>query len=299
MGSNIEFGIVERLFKSKFGTRIRQWLIIEDKIVAKRWKSIFVASLERQIVKQTVNLVLVEAAVLKAAAALRAKLLNRFEWLVKFDERTFAEIWLTVQNRGLHVDAVVRGLAIERFIPSMAEMEVLFQDLRKLLKATEKDWGPPMLLSGLRTPNRNQIADWVVCSIHKDGRIWIMALVESKSISNMGELIEKDGRGAGQFMWDYLRAKGEGLVIDVVDAQGNITPRTFAAKEVLLEPLIAGATKSPKYPTRLIGVVPEKFSTRTLLKAQQKRLEFEWWLWPVSQGEMLKFIEAIEKSFNR
>lgn len=298
MGGITDFRIAERLFKSKLGIRIRQLLILDKKIVAKRWKSLFVAALDRQMVLAA-NVVLMTAELAKSARALHAKLLNRFDWLAKFDERAFAEVYATVVTRGRHVDVVVRGLCVERFIPDMDEMTTLFRDLGKLIKAADKDWGAPVLLSGLHTLNRRQIADWAVCSIHKDGRIWVMALIESKSISNMEELIENEGRGTGQFMWNYLRAKGEGLVIDVVDAQGNVMPRTFAAAKVLLEPITNGASKTPKYPTRFIGVIPEKFSARSRLNAKSVGLFIHEWKWPVSQGEMLKLIQAIENDLVR
>jgi hypothetical protein len=295
VGREIKF--LERMFKSKLGSRVRQFLILDKKIVAKRWKSIANAALERQVVRAP-DVLLVAAEIARASAFLRKKLLDRFVWLNKFSDQSFAEVCATVLTRGRRSEFAIRGLLVERFIPDMAEMESLFLDLKKAVKLAEKDWGAPTLLSGLRTKNGRQIADWVVCSVHKDGRIWVMALVESKSISNMEELIEKEGRGAGQFMWDYLRAKGEGLVIDVVDAQGNVAPRVFDAAKVVLEPIVSGATKMPKYPTRLIGVIPAKFTARQRLNIASAGLKIEEWKWPVSQSEVLKLIAAIKENFS-
>lgn len=296
MGLTRDIRILERAFKSKLGIRIRQYLILDKKIVAKRWKSIAVAALDRQVVKSA-DVLLVAAAIARESAALRAKLLNRFAWLSKFSDQSFAEIYSRLLNRRGEKLFSIRGELVEKFIPDMAEMKALLTDLEKAAKLAGKDWGPPKLMSGLRTTNGRQIADWVVCSVHPDGRIWVMALIESKSISNMEELIEKEGRGAGQFMWDYLRAKGEGLIIDVVDAQGNVRPRTFEAAKVMLEPVASGATKAPKYPTRMIGVIPEKFSARQRLNAASAGLRIEEWTWPVSRAEMLKLIAAIEDNF--
>lgn len=296
MAAGREIKILEREFKSKLGSRVRQFLILDKKIVAKRWKSLAIAALERQVVLAA-HVLVVAAEIARASAFLRKKLLDRFVWLDKFSDQSFAEVCATVINRGRQSEFAVRGLLVERFIPDMAEMEALLLDLKKAVKLAEKDWGAPTLKSGLRTKNGRQIADWVVCSVHKDGRIWVMALVESKSISNMEELIEKEGRGAGQFMWDYLRAKGEGLVIDVVDAQGNVTPQVFDASKVVLEPMVSGAAKTPKYPTRFIGVIPEKFTARQRLNAASAGLKIEEWKWPVSRSEMLKLMAAIEKNF--
>lgn len=290
--------IIERVFKTKLGIRIRQLLILEKKTIARRWKSLALAALDRLAVDVS-KVALAAGMVAAEAAKLQVKLKDRFAWLSKFSEQAFAEVYATVLNRGRHVDVVVRGLAVERFIPDMAQMDALTGDLAKLLKASGKDWGPPKLLSGLRSGDSRQIADWVVCSIHKDGRIWVMALVESKSISNMEHLIEQKGRGVGQFLWDYLRAKDKGLIIDVVDAHGNVTPRSFEAGKVLLEPVMSGATKTPKYPTRFIGVIPEKFSERALLNKKSAGLIIDEWLWPISQSELLKLIGKIEESFTR
>ena len=278
--------------------RVRQFLTLDRKIVSRRTKSMVKAYLGGLEVRAA-KVLLVEGAVAAHVLRLRSSLLGRFPWLAKFSEQSFAEICGTVLNRGKSVDVVIRGLSVERLIPDMKEMEILLGQMGKAIKGKGPGWGKPQLLSGLITPNGRQIADWVVASIHEDGRIWVMAIGESKSISNMEDLLDKNGRGAGQFLWVYLRAKGEGLVIDVVDGQGNVTKRAFDAKNVLLEPIRQGASKAPAFPTRMIAIVPEKFSQRALLNKASRDLAFEEWAWPVSQGDLLRLIEAIEKSFSR
>lgn len=49
----------------------------------------------------------------------------------------------------------------------------------------------------------------------------------------------------------------------------------------------------------MIGIVPDKFSQRALLNKASRDLTFEEWPWPVSQGELLRLIEAIESSLTR
>lgn len=298
MAGGRDIAIIERLFKSKLGARTRQFLIFDKKIIAKRWKSVVLAELDRLAVDLS-KVLLLAGPLAEQALALRAKLRTRFNWLDKFSEQAFAEVYATVLNRGHHVDVVVRGLVVERFIPDMLEMETLLKQMTKLAKESGKKWGAPKLMSGLRTPNGRQIADWVVCSVNQDGRVWIMALVESKSISNMENLIGQEGRGVGQFLWDHLRAKGEGLIIDAVDAQGNVSVRSFAAADVLLEPVMRGVGKTPRFPTRFIGVIPEKFSKRAALNKNSAGLLIDEWTWPVSQAEVLKLIRKIEDSLAR
>ncbi|UUL83805.1 hypothetical protein [Sphingomonas qomolangmaensis] len=298
MAAAREIQLLERVMQTKFGARVRLFLIIDKKMVSARWKSLSSAALEGYRV-DVAQMLIMGGVTAEVAQRLRAQLLSRFEWLDKVSDQAFVEIYLTVHNRGKMVDVVVRGLTVERLIAEMKEMARLTRELETQLAARGKGWGKLQLLSGLKTGDGRQIADWTLCAVHEDGRIWVMAIIESKSISNMEHLIEQKGRGTGQFLKDFMRAKLEGLIIDIVDLQGNISPRKFRPAQVLLEPIPPGATKLGPYPTRFIGVVPDKFSARQLLNAETAGLAMETWAWPVSQSEMLKLINAIEKSISR
>jgi hypothetical protein len=169
----------------------------------------------------------------------------------------------------------------------MDQFAKLYDEMVKLASHT-KGWGQPEVVSGVRTPNCKELADWMIVSQHPDGRIWIMAIIESKSISNTKDLMEHQGANFGQHLWDIYRALGEGMDVERTTADQVVTTPYRPPKVVGGVPPAASG-----FNTRFIAVKPRDFTTGEVNSLGIQRIHIEEWPWPVDEHKTLKLIEDL------
>ena len=291
MSTNLE--LIEVLLKTRLGTRMKAVVLKKGgKVLAKRWKRLARQAATRVGLRAD-SVLLVVGALAQRAAELLPKYQRQYSFLATFSPRAFADAVATVAVLDRRSYRALRGIIVERYVPDMREMGALLSNLANYARRSDRKWSTPTLISGVRTPDGREIADWMVLCTHPDGRIWVMALIESKSISNTADLVSHRGTGLGQHLWDILRAKSQGLQIERVDAQGNLTQTVVLPSKLVLQPRpLQGSTSSGLY-TDLIGVTPRAFSNGELRKLSSQCVSIERWPWPVDEDEMLRFLRDL------
>jgi hypothetical protein len=286
MGVNWE--VVEGLTRTEAGRTERQYLLKRyGKIIRRQWRWVREV-VEKETAKIALDTLLVARALVKRAEELFPTFAKKYDFVAKLDQREWTETLARLINRGDEDMTAIRGVIVERYIVNMKEMQALFDDMAKLAKS--EGWGKPSLVSGARTLDGKELADWMIVSQHKDGRIWIMAIVESKSVSNTKDLILHGEKPVGQHLWDIWRAKKSGFKFEKVHA-GGITTNSFAAESVR-----AGVPGS-KDPTRLIAVAPRDFTPAEIKKRAVKGLPpLEHWRWPVDESQMMKMLNELKSA---
>jgi hypothetical protein len=233
----------------------------------------------------------VVAAMIKRARDLYPTFVAKYSFLVGFEEDVWAETVAATIAEGDTELRSLRGKIVERFIPGMKEMRELYARLGKL--AESKGWKILEPISGARTPDGNEIADWMIVAEHKDGRIWVMALIESKSISNTRDLVSHKGRGVGQHLWDWIRLKTEGLVLT---KEGGEAVK-YLPEKIEGAPVPLGAPPpSHGLTTDLIGVTPRDFTKGELKKLAGLGVDIKRWPWPVDQDEFAKMLQELRNA---
>lgn len=248
----------------------------------------------------------ITGAVVSEALKLYDRFLSRFPTILTGVERaTFADIVAQAMGRGEMSPQSLRGLIVERLARSMPELEDMVKALDRVrLRASEKlakKWGKVQLVGGVADGQGKQLGDLLVVSVHPDGRVWVLAVFESKSISNVDDLTRLKDLPVGQHLWDYVRAKGHGLIID---------GRHFAAEKVVLEPVpfrartgttaVVGQKNAADrlaemngYYTQFIGFAPKEMSNSQALRIAAQGIQLELWRWPFDLNEYDKFQKAL------
>src|SRR4029450_5108101 len=86
------------------------------------------------------------------ALDLYAMFLKKYSFIATLSQQEWADAIAALINRGGKQDLrALRGIIVERFVPSMGQLTDLMTDLTKLA-AGRKGWGVPQLVSGVRTP---------------------------------------------------------------------------------------------------------------------------------------------------
>ncbi|GIF97709.1 hypothetical protein [Catellatospora citrea] len=248
----------------------------------------------------------ITGAVVSEALKLYDRFLSRFPTILTGVERaTFADIVAQAMGRGEMSPQSLRGLIVERLARSLPELEDMVKALDRVrLRASEKlakKWGKVQLVGGVADGQGKQLGDLLVVSVHPDGRVWVLAVFESKSISNIDDLTRLKDLPVGQHLWDYVRAKGHGLIID---------GRRFAPEKVVLEPVpfraragttaVVGAKSTADrlaemsgYYTQFIGFAPKEMSNNQALRIAAQGIQLELWRWPFDLNEYDKFQKAL------
>ncbi|GAA2359676.1 hypothetical protein Cme02nite_36320 [Catellatospora methionotrophica] len=249
---------------------------------------------------------LIEGAVVAEALKLYERFLSRFPSILTGVEKAdFADIVSLAMNRGEMSSQSLRGLIVERLARSMPDLDDLKKAMDKVrLRASEgmaKKWGKVQLVSAVVDGQGKQLGDLMLISVHPDGRVWVMAVFESKSISNIDDLTRLKDLPVGQHLWDYVRAKAHGLTID---------GRHFAPDKMLLEPVPVGArtggsavvgtkdatqrlSEMKGYFTQFIGFAPKEMSTNQAMRISKQGIQLELWRWPFDLNEYDKFQQAL------
>lgn len=285
---SVAWDFVARFTRTRMGRVEREYLMrAYGRVIRRRWKLVIKIA-EEESEKLTAKLILAAGALAKRAAELYPRFAKKYPFVAKLTQQEWAEAVARLINRGEkeHLKAI-RGVIVERFVPSMKEMTKLYDDMVKLAKAN--GWGEPALVSGVRTPNGKELADWMIVAEHKDGRVWIMALIESKSISNTSDLVFHGEKPVGQHMWDIFRAKSDGIKIERFE-KGALKAKTYGQGKVV----VGMPGSNVKETTRLIGVTPRDFTPGEIKKLVAKGLPLpERWAWPVDEQQLFKMLSEL------
>jgi hypothetical protein len=282
----IAWEIVERLTRTRFGKTERQYLFKRfGKVIRRSWRVVREVS-EQEAAKLAAATILMAGKLAERAAQLYPKFAKRYPFVAALTEQEWAEAVARLINRGEKENIKgIRGVIVERFIPTMKQMTKLYDEMVVLAKKNGFD--VPALISGARTLDGKELADWMIISQHPDGRVWIMAIVESKSISNTVDLVFHGDKPVGQHLWDIWRAKSIGFKFEKVHKGGITTTNVKPGR------IVAGRPGSNE-PTRLIAVAPRDFTPAEIKKLTVKGLPLpEHWDWPVDQHDLLKMLNEL------
>ncbi|GAB4055861.1 hypothetical protein [Catellatospora paridis] len=255
---------------------------------------------------------LITGAVVSAALKLYDRFYSEYSKTIlkNMDRVTFADIVAQAMNRGEMSTQSLRGLIVERlarFRPELTDMMAALDRVR--LRASEKlvkKWGDVQLVGGVVDGRGKQLGDLLAVSVHPDGRVWVLAVFESKSISNVDDLTRLKDLPVGQHLWDYVRAKAHGVTIE---------GRHFKPEKVVLEPVPISARTGttavvgPKtadqrlaelngYYTQFIGFVPKEMSNNQARRISAQGIQLELWRWPFDLKEYDQFQEALIKALD-
>ncbi len=255
---------------------------------------------------------LITGAVVSEALRLYDRFLSRFPAILTgIDRATFADIVAQALNRGNMDDRALRGLIVERLARALPELNDMMRALDRVrLRASEKltkKWGKVELVGGVADGQGKQLGDLLVISRHPDGRVWVLAVFESKSVSNMDDLTRLKELPVGQHLWDYVRARGHGVIIE-----GEfIKPEKLLLEPVPVRARTGGATVvGPKnaaqrlaemdgYYTQFIGFAPKEMSNNQALRIASQGIQLELWRWPFDLTEYGKFQDALKAALDK
>jgi hypothetical protein len=285
----VAWEFVARLTRTRLGRVEREYLLKNfGKVIRRQWK-LAVAIAEGETKRLSTLAILVADALIKRAAQIYPRFAKKYPFVAKFTQLEWTEAVARLINRGEKENLRgIRGVIVERFIPTMKQMEKLYADMVKLAKAN--GWKEPALVSGVRTINGKELADWMIVAEHKDGRVWIMAIVESKSVSNTKDLVLHGEKPVGQHLWDIWRAKKDGIKIERLE-KGGLTTMSYPPNKIVAG--VSAPGTQLKETTRLIGVTPRDFTVGEFNKLAVKGVNVERWAWPVDEDELFRMLKEL------
>lgn len=156
--------------------------------------------------------------------------------------------------------SAIKGLLLEISIIKSARFDLLKGRLAaKLSKAAKKgDWVDELhVVTGARTLDGREIGDILVVAYSKDKkRVWVMAIVESKSESNAIALIDHATRGRSDDVLEVIGQHGTG-VKRLQESGVRIDKLEFGKGSIQVEPPKKGLDlQHEENLTEFIGVVP-------------------------------------------
>lgn len=278
--------------KTPLGRQFRLFLIRRNgKTIGRRFVALE-AKLARRVFSAAEEAAIREAshALTVIADRLYTHLAHKYPFLTRVDPAAWRTTVLILLARKRQEFKALRGLIVEAFVPDMAEMKALLADCRKLV-GTRKGWGPPRQVTGARTLDGREIGDLLVISEHPDGRVWIMAIVESKSLSNTKDLITLPGE-PGQHLWDYVRFKTNGFKLPGPPGKAS----EWLPEKIEIEPIPRGTKPRPgAFETKLIAVTPEDFTPYQVNRLIAAGHDIVHWRWPINPGEFDPFLREVSK----
>jgi hypothetical protein len=280
--------LVRAFRKTPLGRQFRLYLIKRNgKTIGRR-----VVALEAKRARRVLSAA-DEAAIRTAREALTViadqlygRLVKKYAFLQRVDPAAWRSTVLILLARKRQEFKALRGLVVEQFVPDMPEMKALMGDCRKLAQK-RKGWGPPRQVTGARTRvDGREIGDLLVISEHEDGRVWIMAIVESKSLSNTADLITMPGE-PGQHLWDHVRFKTNGFTLPGPPGKA----REWLPEKIEINHVAKGKKPAPgAFETKLIAVTPNDFTTSQLNKLSASGDDIVRWPWPLNEAELDRFL---------
>jgi len=303
--------------RTRFGKRVNQWsLRVFGKEIAKfagrdltlEAEKIAARALQRDLVESTK---LIEAFVIMEAGGIFDSLARSYPALFRYlDRGSLAEMVRNVIKRGDKSFESLRGVLVEalaRKIPSVDALHSALDTIRRSAnKAFKEKWGPVRLVSGVRDGSGKELGDLMMICEDDKGRVWVMAIIESKSFSNVSELAVQENKKVGQHLWDWTRAKTRGI---------SIEGKHYPANKVEIHPVPAAAWGGRAYVpektaaqrvkemtghyTEFIGFAPQEMSTDKLGMLAVNGVQLEYWPWPFSVSDFNAFqkdlIKAVDK----
>jgi len=309
--------------KTKYGRRVNKWSmrVFGEEVArfSQRDLSMEAARIAQRAAQRDFaeSVRLVEAFVIMEAKDIFESLAGKYPMLRTYhlDRGSMAEMIRKVMDRKGRSLESLRGLLVEalgRNIPETGELLDAMEFVRKRAnKALKKKWSPARLVSGVRDGTERELGDLLVVSENADGRVWIMAIIESKSFSNVTDLSTHGDRKVGQHLWDWRRAKTRGV---------SFEGRHYKAQDVVIEPVPAaawgGGAYVPKkksaadrvremsgYYTEFIGFAPQEMSVEKLGNLADQGIQLEYWPWPFDKNEFDRFQKdltaAVDKALRR
>ena len=294
--------LVRLIAGTDLGKRIEVWML---RVFGKDVIKVSSREVERlgvelsMSMQQAVKLVI--AGVLNEALRIHPTLLARHpKVLGKVDAAVFAELIQVAMARGNRSFEALRGLLVERLLRTLPEFDELMKTLDLALAAANKrarGWGPATVVSGVVDGEGKEIGDLLVISTHKDGRVWIMSVLESKSISNTKDLVNLADRAVGQHLWDFARARSRGVSID-----GKfVKPSKVVMEPVPVVQRTGGAVIDAKATaerarqmtrglyTEFVGFAPREMTNGELRRIAAQGIQLEIWRWPFTIDEFSMF----------
>lgn len=300
--------------RTRYGKRINQWSLrvfgaevarLARRDLAKEAVEIASRAAARDF-KESVKLV--EAFVVMQAKDMFKTLAKSYPRLFKYlDEGALADMVRMVIGRGEKSFESLRGILVEalgRKLPSTESLRSSLDAIRKQAnKALKEKWGPVRIVTGVRDGNSRELGDLMMICENPDGRVWVMAIIESKSFSNVADLSTHGEKKVGQHLWDWTRAKTSGLQIE---------GKYYAAKKIELHPVPNAAWGGPavvsektaaqrakemagSYYTEFIGFAPQEMSKDKLLNVAVQGIQLEYWPWPFDIPEFNAFQKELTR----
>lgn len=236
-----------------------------------------------------------------AAARLRADLVARAAGKVgaaleRIGQDAFRALVGLVRDRWRKLELeTLRGWAAEYLVKDLPELKALLARLEARV-ARREGWRRPELVRDLVTADGRAWGDWTVISVSEDGkRLWVMAVIESKSISNARDLADMKRSGFGQFLWDWLRARSMGLKVPAVEGPGL----HFDPPEIVAE--LPGPHVNPE---RDLYTEYVAFTPRGVGEAGRRKLAAQGfalaqgndWVWPVDPDTLSELLQLIRRA---
>jgi len=230
----------------------------------------------------------------------------RYPTVLKGIEKpTFAEMVKEAMTRGKRSYEALRGLIVEKMGWDLTETKDMHAAMEKVTKALAKrfgtKWSAPRLVANVTDGEGKQLGDLLLISTAPDGRVWIMAVIESKSLSNTVELSKMEGKELGQHMWDWVRAKTRGVIIDgKVYKPGKVlcepVPAASRASTDAVVSVKSAATRQAEmtgYYTQFIAFVPKDLTAGQIRNISRQGIQIETWLRPFDLDDYAKFHRAL------
>jgi hypothetical protein len=187
---------------------------------------------------------------------------------------------------------------------TLPELDQLMVAMRKVRQATNQRlgerWGPPRFASNVLDGNARQLGDLLIVSVHPDGRVWVLAVLESKSVSNIEDLARLGNRPVGQHLWDYLRGRSTGLTIDgryFKPAQVQLAPvpvtQWSGPAVVGTKPEATRLAEMTGAYTQFIGFVPRELTNGQVRNIAAQGIQVEIWRWPFDLADWDRLQRAL------
>lgn len=315
---SIAVELVLRASRTRYGRRVNEWsLRVFGKEIARlsrRDLSREAALLARRAalrdMKESVQLI--QAFVVMEAQGMFDVLTRGFPNLFRhLDKGALADMVRMVMQRGEKSFESLRGILVEalaRKLPATESLRSAMDLVRKQANTAFKEkWGPVRIVSSVRDRRGKELGDLLVLCEHPDGRVWIMAVIESKSFSNVADLATQGDKKVGQHLWDYVRAKTSGL---------HIEGRSYAPEKIMMEPVPHAAWGGPAfvteksaaqrvkemaggYYTQFIGFAPQELSSGKMLNLAEQAIQLEYWPWPFDLNEFNQFQKELTRMVKR
>jgi hypothetical protein len=255
---------------------------------------------------------LIHAFVVMEAKGMFETLAKQYPRLFKYlDKGALADMVRMVMERGEKSFESLRGILVEalaRKLPSTEALRSSLDSIRKQAnKVLKEKWGPVRIVSAVRDGNSRELGDLLMICEDPDGRVWVMAIIESKSFSNVADLSTHGEKKVGQHLWDWTRAKTSGLQIEgkfyppKKIEMGPVPNAAWGGPAVVSEKTAAQRAKEMAggHYTEFIGFAPQELSNDKLLNMAVQGVQLEFWPWPFDIAEFNAFQKELTRTVER